>query len=454
MYKRRLPLLALLLLVGLPLFAQNRRSRFSALVPDTVPISLSGDVQPAEAATPTEAEEVVSERTLEPILTAFERYNINSVPFADSYTWQGNLQHSLDSLSNLPLFETSQLGLYVYDVTTGEDLFAVNMRHRMRPASCEKLVTAVAALECLGGNYQLLTDLSISGEVVDGVLQGNVYVVGRMDPLLSQGDVYAMARELKAQGIDSIAGSVFTDLSFKDADDLGWGWCWDDKWGPLRVLTVDGKDRFGSEFLSDLSSVGIKLSSHDVFVSLCPSSARLLRQSGHTIDQILQRMMKESDNIFAESLFYHLAASGGARGAGRKQAVARINSVISSRLGLDPSAYQIADGSGLSLYNYVSPQLLVKLLAYAWSNETLRNHLYSALPIAGYDGTLVKRMKGTRAQGNVHAKTGTVDAVYSLAGYATNSAGHLLAFCIINQGVASARPARDYQDKVCLQLCQ
>ena len=76
------------------------------------------------------------------------------------------------------------------------------------------------------------------------------------------------------------------------------------------------------------------------------------------------------------------------------------------------------------------------------------------LPIAGVDGTLEKRMKDSAAQGNVRAKTGTLEAISSLAGYLKASNGHDLSFCIINQGIVHSSQGRDFQDKICILLCQ
>ena len=130
-----------------------------------------------------------------------------------------------------------------------------------------------------------------------------------------------------------------------------------------------------------------------------------------------------------------------------------IDSLI-TRLGLEPKDYLIADGSGLSLYNYVTPELLVTLLNHAQHNEQIRQYLLPCLPIAGVDGTLKKRMTGTRAQGNVMAKTGTVEGVSSLSGYLTAANGHLISFSIINQGIVRTRTGHNFQDQVCLILCE
>ena len=116
--------------------------------------------------------------------------------------------------------------------------------------------------------------------------------------------------------------------------------------------------------------------------------------------------------------------------------------------------YRIADGSGLSLYNYVTPELMVRLLRYAYLKRDVIAALYPALPVAGVDGTLKKRMTKGPAFENVHAKTGTVTCVTSLAGYCTAANGHKLAFSIINQGCLRDSESRAFQDRVCVAMCQ
>ena len=182
------------------------------------------------------------------------RYNTNTIIPDDMTTWTGRMQKTMDSLINLPIFETTQLGLYVFDLTTGRDLVCVNHRHRMRPASCQKLVTAITALGTMGANYQLSTRMALTGEVRDSTLWGDITIIGGMDPLLSQNEVEQMARLLGEAGIDSIAGVLRIDLSMKNEDELGWGWCWDDKTVPLLPLMVEKRDRFVTLFLSSLQS--------------------------------------------------------------------------------------------------------------------------------------------------------------------------------------------------------
>ena len=368
-------------------------------------------------------------------------------------TWKDTIQARLDSLCQLPLFETTQLGLYVFDLTEKQPLYALNAAQRMRPASIEKLITSISCLHYLGGDYNFKTDIRVKGTIANGTLQGDVYIVGGMDPLLSPSDLNTMAKALRSAGINSITGNIYTDLSMKDDLPYGWGWCWDDDYGPLSALMVNAKDDFNSEWNRALTRAGVKRSRVGVRQQQAPADSRSVVCITHTIDEVLKPILKNSHNIFAECLFYQLAAYSGQKNAGRKQAAKLIYDLI-EELGLDSDPYQIADGSGLSLYNYVSPELLVCLLNYAFSKPEIYQHLYPALPIAGVDGTLSNRMQDTPAYNNVRAKTGTVTGISSLAGYLTASNGHILSFCIINQGVSSGRSGRNFQDEVCNALCQ
>ena len=389
----------------------------------------------------------------EPVVSA--RPLVSQVrPFPEG-TWQADKQQALDLLCQSSLFETTQLGLYVYDLTDGLPLYAVNAAQRMRPASCQKVVTAITALDCLGGDYQLRTEFRTKGKVVNGVLQGDLIVVGGMDPMVTPDELFEAAQDIRQkQGIESITGSIVYDLSMREDKPLGWGWCWDDDYGPLSALLVNGKDTFEKNWLQALSQAGIKVNSGAKGKEQgAREQAKTVYSIRHSIDDLLDPMMKNSNNIYAECLFYQTAAFGGKKGAGHKEAGQRTEQLL-SKIGLDPSPYRIADGSGLSLYNYVSAEMLVAMLGYAWRNESIKEHLLTSLPISGFDGTLKNRMTGTEADGNVRAKTGTVTGISSLAGYITAVNGHTLAFAIINQGVRSSAIGRAFQDKVCIELCK
>ena len=366
--------------------------------------------------------------------------------------WPQGAQAEITRLLESDMFATSQVGLMVYDLTADSAIYRHNERQMLRPASTMKVVTAVAAIDRLGGSYQFRTSLCYTGTIDNGTLTGDVYCVGGFDPLFNGDDMKAFVESIRRMGVDTIRGRIVADKSMKDADKFGEGWCWDDDNPTLSPLLISRRDRFTERFIEELSEAGIAVEAYAT-EGTAPGSAFSICTRFHTIDQVLIRMMKDSDNLFAESMFYQLAAATGNRPAKASHAREVIRRLI-RRTGLNPAAYKIADGSGLSLYNYVSAELEVALLRYAYRNANIYNHLYHSMPVAGQDGTLKRRMRNNFADGNVHAKTGTLTGISSLAGYCTAANGHTLCFAIINQGVMHGRNGKAFQDRVCTALCR
>lgn len=381
----------------------------------------------------------------------FSSERISCEPLEEKASWSVCLQDGLDSLLQDELLLTSQLGLCVYDLTDDTLLYAYQAKQRMRPASTEKLVTAVTALSELGSDYRLATRLFYTGEIRGRVLYGDLYVVGGFDPCFGKEDLLSFGKALKESDVDSITGRLYADVSMKDTLQWGWGWCWDDDMPVLTPLLYGKKNIFIRAFSEVLHGLGIRL----VFggQARCPQNGVLLAGRTRQLADVLHPMMKESDNLCAEALFYQLAARTGKPYASRKEAMYYIERLI-GRLGYDPGKYIVADGSGVSLYNYLTPELEIAFLRYAYRDEAVFSPLYISLPIAGVDGTLKKRMRKGKAYGNVRAKTGTLEGVSTLAGYARSGNNHLLAFCIMNQGVERVAAAQDFQDRVCEWLCR
>lgn len=378
---------------------------------------------------------------------------IDSVsPEQQSLPWPKSVVAGIDNLLKSDMFETSQVGMMVYDLDADSAIYCHNERQLMRPASTMKLLTAITAIDKLGGSYQFKTDLCYIGEVTDGTLSGNIYCVGGFDPRFNIDDMRAFVESIRKMGVDTIRGNIYADKSMKDEAQYGEGWCWDDDNPILSPLLVGRKDVFIDRFVQELREAGIVV---DAFTGQGrkPDDAFCICRRFHTIDQVLMRMLKESDNLYAESMFYQIGAASGNQPATAHSARSVMNRLI-EKVGLDPKRYNIADGSGLSLYNYVTAELEVRLLRYAFKNNNIYLHLHPSLPQAGTDGTLRKRMTSPFTQGNVYAKTGTLSGISSLAGYCTAANGHRLAFAIINQGLLHGRNGRSFQDRVCTILCQ
>ena len=370
----------------------------------------------------------------------------------DSLPWNIAVAQHLDRLVSDGMFETSMVGMMIYDLDADSVLFAHNARQLLRPASTMKVLTAVTAIDRLGGSYQFKTELCYTGEVSGRTLRGNIYLVGGFDPRFNSDDMRAFVESIHKMGVDTIRGNIYADKSMKDSNLLGSGWCWDDDNPTLSPLLIGRKDIFVERFVGELKETGIIIDA-TVGEAQRPDDAYCICRRFHTIDQILMRMLKDSDNLYAESMFYQIAASSGVRHASASDARSIMARLI-SKVGLNPRRYEISDGSGLSLYNYLSAELEVSILRYAFRNNNIWVHLHPALPIAGVDGTLRNRMRGPFTEGNVYAKTGTLTGVSSLAGYCTAANGHRLAFSIINQGVQHSRNSRAFQDRVCTVLCQ
>ncbi len=177
---------------------------------------------------------------------------------------------------------------------------------------------------------------------------------------------------------------------------------------------------------------------------------RILYFKSHPLTALVRTMNKESDNLYAECLF---RTAGIERANGYpEQGTTQIRRYLDS-LGIDTTRLQFTDGSGLSRMDLVTPDAIVTLLRVMRSNPTFDSAFYNSLPIMGVDGTLEKRLKGTPAQGNVHAKTGSMTGVRSISGYLTTRDGEPVAFSILlNNYTCPGSDIGKLEDEVLLRL--
>ena len=440
----------------------------------------------------------------------------------------------LDSLvSSSALLQTSEVGISVFNLTKGEPVYTYQDQKLYRPASIEKVITSVTALDRLGESYTFDTRLAYTGAIgADSVLQGNLYVVGGFDPEFMEDDLRRLTDAVHRAGINRVRGNLVADVSAMDSIYWGTGWAWDDtpnafqpylsplmlNRGCVNVSVKPGQKGSRPEVevfpRSDYYAVDNRAVSHiphikpleitrdwlyngntihitgnasratgrtlNMFASqeffihtfryqlaqehiavdsvkcgICPEEATLLYKVSRPLEEVLKRALKKSDNLSAEALFYHLAIRGSEnKGIGAEDAQKAVKRFMRQAIGKNPDAYSIVDGSGVSMYNYVSPDLMLAYLKYAYSQKDIFAPFYEALPVAGVDGTLRYRMRKGKTFRNVHAKTGTVKGVSSLAGYVQAGNGDMLAFVIINQNVMNGRKARLFQDKICEILAQ
>ena len=375
-------------------------------------------------------------------------------------------RQGIDSLLlHHPVMRQASCGIMVYDATDDSVVYRHEEQKSHRPASTTKLFTCAAALKYLSGSYCFRTSLYSTGKIrrkhIAGrrihILKGNLFVKGCFDPAFSSNDLDSLVATLKNQGIDSITGNLYADVSMKSRTLGGNGWCWDDTGDDfplLHPLVMDKDTMLMTELPTRLRQAGIGFSG-SIGDSICPARKRLMAEKCRRLSDLLPHCLKTSDNRYAESFLYQLGTLTETAYPPTATSLGYVNRMIDS-LGVDRKTYHLVDGSGLSPYNYITPETEVALLKHIWKECRFYDEFRSALPIGGIDGTLGNRMHGTAAEGKVYAKTGSLTGTYALAGYAYSREGHLLIFSIMNDGVTTGdgNNARRMQDEILHFLCQ
>ena len=422
-----------------------------------------------------------------------------------------------------PPFSRALWAVEVRSLATGEELFALNSERLVMPASNMKIVTLAAAAERLGWDHRFETTLVSSAPLRDGILYGDLVVVGGGDPTINARDGRAgqvfdgWAADLRAAGVAAVAGRVVADDRAFGGEALGDGWSWDylaygyaapvsalqfgedlvtlavtpgatpgapatiavtpetsglvvenrvttgeagarvslglGRLPGQRHLEVTGTVPAGGEAVARTASVddpaeafagaaraalaargievwgGVAVAGRNGGSEVRREGERVLARSlSPPLADVATVLMKVSQNLYAETL---LRALGRGEGHGSVEAGRRAVREVLDGWGLDPGALVQYDGSGLSRYNYVTADLIVGILGRLHGDPRHREPFLATLPIGGQDGTIGGRFKGTRAEGNVRAKTGSIANVRALSGYVTTRDGEALVFSII-----------------------
>jgi serine-type D-Ala-D-Ala carboxypeptidase/endopeptidase (penicillin-binding protein 4) len=211
---------------------------------------------------------------------------------------------------------------------------------------------------------------------------------------------------------------------------------------------------FATVLRETLVAAGIAVRGEAVDVdSIPPVLARtdtLFIHRSPPMPEILAAFMKPSQNQIGEMLLKTLGRE--LRGTGTARAGIEVVDSLGRTWDLPRRRLSQADGSGLSRYNLVAPEFLIALLRHMERSPN-RDVFVASLPVAGVDGTLANRMRGTPLQGNVRAKTGTVSNVRALSGYMTTAAGEPIVFSIIvNHHTLTSRDADRLAETALLRI--
>ncbi len=389
----------------------------------------------------------------------------------------GGLEELLNSiqavLAQCP--EGTKTGLLIYNPLTQDTIIKINHTESMIPASNTKLFTTAAALDIMGSNFQLSVRLHTDDtEISDGIIDGNLYLKGLGNPLFTSEELTAMVDSLVKIGIRKINGDIVGDDTYFDNVYTRDDWIKDEKANvklpPISALVLDrnrtteirkkrGRFRtyfvnienpplYAAEKLKDiLEEFHIEVNGEAV-ISETPLTASLLMEYSVMLSDVIKIINKRSDNFLAECLFKSIGAEASGKQGNSFYSTQAVLSFIKDN-GIFSDGTSIVDGSGISRFDQVTPAAIVGLLEKMYFDLNNFDDFYNSLSIAGVDGTLDDRLKGTYAENNFRGKTGTLNGVCSVAGYLTTAGGEDLIICIIFEfEKGSWKTFRKLQDEI------
>jgi D-alanyl-D-alanine carboxypeptidase/D-alanyl-D-alanine-endopeptidase (penicillin-binding protein 4) len=169
----------------------------------------------------------------------------------------------------------------------------------------------------------------------------------------------------------------------------------------------------------------------------------LARLTPPPLAEDLARISKESQNLHAELLLRRLGLAAGSGSI--EDGVAAVAAMM-ERAGVPRTAWDLSDGSGMSTYNRLSPRAVVTLLRWA-AAQPWGAAWRATFPVAGIDGTLARRFRGTPLEGRLFAKTGTLNATNALSGYLIAQSGRTLVFSFYANDVPGDASATEVMDR-------
>jgi len=329
----------------------------------------------------------------------------------------------------VPHVSTARSAAVAFDLTTGTAVFERHAGLALVPASNEKLPITYTALETLGPDFQVETDVLGQGELAGTTWRGPLILQGHGDPTLSRADLNTLARQVRAAGIRKVAGAVLGDESYFDSRRTAPGWkpsFYINQSAPLSALTVD-RTWFHTHhspapaaaaaalFKDALRAQGVSVTGRAVRGTASGDVQALAQVLSPPLAQIVRFMDRESDNFTAELLLKQLGAVSGAVGTTAGGA-AQVRTAL-TEAGIPLAGVRIVDGSGLSPLDRLTARALVGILQAGWDDPTIRTPFVSALAVAGRSGTLKDRLRTPPARGVVLAKTGTTSVASALSGF-------------------------------------
>ncbi len=363
-------------------------------------------------------------------------------------------------------------GVFVLAAGSGGAVCAHEARTRRPLASNMKVFTTATALGRFGPDARLPTRVFSTGKIDrKGVLHGDLYLKGGGDPALGSPpfydtflgglgtDLFKLTRQVRVAGIRRVEGRLYADDSVFDrlrgVADSGYGTS--PYIGPLSGLAFNSGFATSSArgFAANPARVAAtklanSLRSHRIRVKARVAIGKVPRRAASLVGVIRSPRMSrltnetdvESNNFFAETLLKGIGARFGDGGSTLDGA-----EVVENFARNHDSAVHAVDGSGLTRSNRASPAAVVRLLRTVRA-EDFGGAFVRSLAIAGREGTVADRMRGSAAAGRCRTKTGTISGVSNLSGYCFNRSGKVMVFSILMAAVHDLNLAHLEQDRM------
>lgn len=407
----------------------------------------------------------------------------------------------INSLMNDPVLRNANWGFVIYDPKTKKVVSSYNENASLVPASTTKLLTTETAMNLLGEKFRWITQLEFSGNIdADGVLQGDLYIVGSGDPSLGTNKAGASSYSsiisdftaaMSQKGIKKVNGDIIIQtavfkmnkmqrlpanivwlengnhylpvgstseinpqnekLIAKQANPFAENknfyyispyinqMVYADKFNGLGLTTKlpDPPAYLANTLRTTMLKSGLPVTGKVITktTDLNPEKRELITNyQSPTLSEIVYYTNQHSDNALAEATLRMVGFQKNGDQtleSGRKVVVDHLKEIS-----FDTNGLNYIDGSGLSRNNLVTPISQVKFLTNLM-NEKYYKTYFDSLPIAGQTGTLKKMFMGS-GNGQVFAKTGTLNKVKTLAGYMKTNSGKTLVFSLLINNYAGS----------------
>jgi len=349
------------------------------------------------------------------------------------------------------------------------------------PASNLKLLTATAVLSRIPESERLHTEVRAARPPVNGVVNGDLWLVGAGDPLLATADFSAqagyqhqprprtpledLADRLVAAGVRQVQGRILGDETRYDTQRVVPTWSpsylTDGEVGPMSALTVNDNasqwaphDVPASAPAANATTVlthllqarGVQVGGAGEGAAPPTATAVVAAVDSAPIADLVGVVLTQSDNLGAELLTKELGRRFA--GAGTTAAGLGVTRSVLQDQHLPTEGVSMVDGSGLDRSDRATCQVLLRAVERGGPSGTMAR----GLPVAGSTGTLFHRYVGSPLAGRLRAKTGTLNGAAAFTGWFAAGQDRQLAFSYLVNGIGSEAEGHALEDKVAAAL--